>query len=385
MSYFSRTRETDDAFNYDPTNSIDGTTFHGYYGHNVNSLPNHYSIINDVVGNRHGINPMTHKSFDSTASRFSNFMFNGSLLTTNMYVLKETLFDINQTGLKTLSPDPSVANVTELGVDAFNKFHDQIPAETSLANFLYELRDIKGMIPKMERSITKTVSGNFLGYEFGIKPFISDIKKFISVADTVNKRLQYLRDTLGKTVPLSHSGKILNQGPTDLITWDALPGGWPGVYLTARLLNHTGTARFGAKLHQNLEGLSDLLSVPKGIAAALGLNNPAAIVWEAIPYSFVVDWFFHLQSRLNALAVQPFGGEWSLSDVCWSSKQEWLYEVIQDCSAAGTSGKIHLGFWRIVSYGRELGLPVSASFATSGLLTPKQQLLSLALIEQRRH
>lgn len=38
---------------------------------------------------------------------------------------------------------------------------------------------------------------------------------------------------------------------------------------------------------------------------SLGLTNPASVVWEVVPYSFVVDWFLPVGSYLSALGVIP--------------------------------------------------------------------------------
>lgn len=40
-------------------------------------------------------------------------------------------------------------------------------------------------------------------------------------------------------------------------------------------------------------------------ARAMGLTNPAAIAWEIVPYSFVVDWFVPVGSYLSAWGVIP--------------------------------------------------------------------------------
>lgn len=41
------------------------------------------------------------------------------------------------------------------------------------------------------------------------------------------------------------------------------------------------------------------------LARSLGLTNPAAVLWEIVPYSFVVDWFLPIGSYLSAVGVIP--------------------------------------------------------------------------------
>lgn len=62
-----------------------------------------------------------------------------------------------------------------------------------------------------------------------------------------------------------------------------------------------------------------------GFARQLGLTNPATVLWERLPYSFVVDWFIPIGSYLSLLGQIPYmKGRW-----CRTSSIRWT-----------TSGKI---------------------------------------------
>lgn len=53
--------------------------------------------------------------------------------------------------------------------------------------------------------------------------------------------------------------------------------------------------------------LEEALSAPR----SLGLMDPLSVIWEVIPYSFVVDWFLPIGSYLENLSVAPFlRGRW---------------------------------------------------------------------------
>jgi hypothetical protein len=39
------------------------------------------------------------------------------------------------------------------------------------------------------------------------------------------------------------------------------------------------------------------------VLGALGLNNPAGVLWEKLPYSFVIDWFLPVGNYLEALGL----------------------------------------------------------------------------------
>lgn len=53
-----------------------------------------------------------------------------------------------------------------------------------------------------------------------------------------------------------------------------------------------------------------LNSFPTALFSSLGLTNPAEIVWELVPYSFVVDWFLPIGDWLSAM-----GGDFGYSFV----------------------------------------------------------------------
>jgi hypothetical protein len=47
---------------------------------------------------------------------------------------------------------------------------------------------------------------------------------------------------------------------------------------------------------------------------ALGLENPASVAWEILPYSFVIDWFIPIGTYLDALNQIPkLNGRWCLT------------------------------------------------------------------------
>jgi len=349
--------------------------------------PTYYRFLSDVIGNPAGVNPAYQVVMNSTVSRVSNF-FNVDGASISQLDSYPVLLDPSLMHTNGMIVTPSAAQFSSWAIDAFNAFHDQIPREFSVGNFLYELRDIKGMIPKIESSISRTASSNFLAFEFGVKPFVGDVSKMLTLMVTVQKRLQYLRETAGKETSLYFSRKV--EEPTGPTTFN-LPqlqdfdsSGQGGALWKFRRVGYKGTFSASAKLLQNLEGLSDMSSSIKAYASALGLNNPLAIAWEAIPYSFVVDWFFKVGKLIDTLAIQPFGGEWTLRNTVSSFKDEYVYLVDQDFFPNIASTKVFAGQVSIRRFSRNVGLPVSSLFATDLTLTPKQQALSLALLNQLR-
>lgn len=365
------THHTDGAYN-DPFGELE-------------TVPRDFSVISDVVGSPGTYNPVYHYSFKGLfADPAESYDWGEGWAEHDIPPVVAHRPIAGDSIPRSLEPSqPSAATLSEWSVEAFNMFHDQIPTQVQLANFLYELRDIQGLIPKITKhSPIKTVSSNFLGLEFGWKPMIGDIKKILDLASTVDKRLKYLKETAGKTVTLKFERDMnLSQDPYSLVrSRDGSPRNFK-----YKRVSQKGTFLLTGKLKQNLEDLDGIGAHLKAFAAATGFNNPAAIVWEAIPYSFVVDWLFHLQGIIGTMAIQPFGGEWTISDVGYSVKQSATYLVYQSFLwPASSNVDVLLGTLDIKSYARKPGFPVVSLFITDGSLTPKQLALSLALLDQRR-
>lgn len=372
-----------------------GTELAWQSGVGLRLFPTTYSKITDVVGNRGGNNPVTQQSFYSSATNFSPWKRNG--LVDTAHVLFEGIwlplnsFSADFGEARAWTPVFSAATLSDWSLDAFNKFHDQVPTTVSLANFMYELKDMKGMIPSINRtSLTKTASNNFLAWEFGVKPFISDIKAIISLTDDVDKRIKHLIEQNQKSSDLSFNRSQVYEDPLThyLSIHDPNAGSGSQMDLEFKRLNAKSTFHAGAKLYQDLSDLSSSISMLKALTASGGFNHPARIIWNAIPYSFVVDWFFHVGKLLDSLTVQPFGGTYSVSDTSYSIKSEAMYKITQvhnnDTPADNLFNRFELGYLSCKSYIRRNGLPLSSVFLTDLTLSPTQLALSAAMLNQRR-
>jgi len=287
-----------------------------------------------------------------------------------------------------------------LCVTAFNKQIQQVPTATSVINFAIELIELKPIfksllkIPKHIRdgSLSKRVTGKhlsrrtpinvakggakaFLAAEFGWLPFISDIMTFIGTMDAITKRLDYLRKTKGKETTVRFVKEDAYQRPMGEIK---LMGDGPNsrehISLDAYQLDFISTW----KLFQDLEGLEDEWVKLRAAFAYLGVNNPAKIVWNAIPFSFLVDWVTPVSDWLEKAAVQPFGGTWNVYDVTSSVKE--VYDMSYNFYAkhGGTQGmvlRIHAEQYRRLPY-----LPITLGAVDFSQLSDTQQKLAAALV-----
>jgi hypothetical protein len=283
---------------------------------------------------------------------------------------------------------PPSTTLTSLGFQAFQSMNDQIPGSVSIANFIYELKDLKELLPNVleKKGAIGRANDTFLNANFGWRPLIGDLKKLSGIIDSINRRLDYLRSTRGKSTPVHfHRDSFWVNPKISLAVSDVEPFSAftvPDSKYVWRLAKHDVTFRASGTVYQRITGLDDASASWKALWASLGLNNPAKAIWNAYPYSFVADWFFPVDNWLSTKGLQPFTGEWSLYNVCYSVKEYAEIIPFHQCLYWDNTRKNKsLGKITMTRYTRRVGLPVSFDDAMS--LSNNQQALLLSLATAR--
>lgn len=295
-----------------------------------------------------------------------------------------------------------------LCLEAWNKLKTQVPTSVSLLNFIYELKDFKELGKSLSgaykvvngkstgKVITapfkgkrtgkklhqgaKAVNDTFLSYNFMWAPFVGDLVKLTQLADTVAKRMAFLRASRGKVVTIRFT-------KPDCYINDAL--GADSVFSESndwkryfKLIKYQCDFNVTAKLYQNLDGLDDAWADLRATIATLGINNPLKAAWNAIPFSFLVDWIGPFGSFLERAAVQPFYGTWDVFDITTSVRERGTIECHR---LAKPSGNV-IGSDELVTrtnidrYIRLVGLPQTLGAFDFTQLTQQQQKLFLSLV-----
>lgn len=279
-------------------------------------------------------------------------------------------------------PLPDQASVRQHALEAFNDFSAQVPTEVSIANFTWELREIGQLLPKISGNLSEDVASGFLNYNFGWAPLLGDLKKLGGILNTVQSRIQYLRDTYGKRTRVAYYRKdfYVPGGSLDheFYYYDTSP--W-----TLRRDKYRADFRANGYMYHELQGLDDAWTLVRGMVGALGLNNPLQIVWNALPFSFVADWLGRFGAQFERFALKPFVGEWTIADTTHSINEYCKFRVLQNFHHAGNP-EVDCGWIAVHRYQRGIGLPIELSLETFGGLTVDQQKLLLALsVGQMKH
>lgn len=132
-----------------------------------------------------------------------------------------------------------------------------------------------GVASKPSRLSEKDISGRWLELQYGWLPAISDVYEAAKAYESLTSDSRVSR--VSASVNRQYQIDVSNS---------------PSNYSVL------GTRREGIRI---IYEMSEQLTT----ARSLGLTDPASVLWEIIPYSFVVDWFIPIGSYLENLNTIP--------------------------------------------------------------------------------
>jgi hypothetical protein len=257
----------------------------------------------------------------------------------------------------------------ELASEALAFMTPRINEGTSLVNFIIELKDFKRMVSprqfRLERKysalrlmrdprhreqfrqeLIRKLTGAHLNASFGIVPFVSDIFQMHDDLTSLSARLSRLKRFAGtpqtrhyrRYLPMpdgspSTRDRKVDIKPSYLVSWPdpylgdgafvaqnrnhATSGGKPSVVRWAEWVQrpvYHATMRyiytlphmseFGEKVAVHLDNL--------------GIRLDPSIIWNAIPFTFLVDWVVDVSSFLRSFARDNFPITTTVRDFCHS-------------------------------------------------------------------
>jgi hypothetical protein len=131
-----------------------------------------------------------------------------------------------------------------------------------------------GAKPKTSKLKSKDISGRWLELQYGWLPTLGDTFEAVKAYESITN----YRGTTFKAT-LKTSG-------------DYEASGSPGLY------------KFPGRYKTTVRLIAELSEIPSPLRG-LGLADPLSVVWEVIPYSFVVDWFLPIGTFFENLAIIP--------------------------------------------------------------------------------
>lgn len=212
---------------------------------------------------------------------------------------------------------------TEIGLSAYRKWNNSgkfFSGSYSLLNFLIELKDMRGLlkpliyhrlefrrfIRRLKKGVTfaeaiRLLASGYLTYSFSIAPFIRDLQ-------SIYKHLINFTSIWDKFVAYEGLLQTYNLVRKDLALLPPTNIGTTVCSLTGAGIPFTGIRRhvkseYKAYLAYTYQapGLESKWAPIKAFLDAQGIRFDAGIVWEAIPFSFVVDWFLNTEDVFSEI------------------------------------------------------------------------------------
>lgn len=285
----------------------------------------------DVVGNRSGVNPWDYQSQDTYL-----WTVNGQNKVSNSLAwLYNDYPGGSATGFPPWAdgaPSLSRALVSALARTNPNRAKVDTPV------FLFELRDIPRMIRDWGndilvaknwlfteldthghlidlRTAPRRIANNYLAYQYGIAPFISDLQKMLDVVGSVDKKLSELKH-LKQGSSRRHATVFNAEKSENRVTRYI-----SGLYQESNSFSSYFIQTKKVWVSVNWKPLNPS-SLPKtddelrelARRLAFGWEFSLAQLWEAMPWSWLFDWFGNIGDIFNA-SRNTIPCEWSESAI----------------------------------------------------------------------
>jgi hypothetical protein len=322
---------------------------------------------------------------------------------------------------------PAPPDLTSLIASSLQTMLPRIKAELSSVNSTIELKDfasLEGTIRNIDKlqvgllrkkrafkniaHILRVAADVYLQAKFNILPLISDVNGVYRSLANIEKRINALVSRAGKLqvkhfrVPLtdlrgsqeSESGRTVGSfrrigGEADLSSYSTADN---------ERTVQVDASEFHAQIQFNYHYSVYQLEHARVLALldAWGLNINPQIIWNAIPWSFVVDWLVGVGQWLGTTRIGHMDPQINIMQYLWSVRRSrritvtsritsrLYYPDTGDATTAPLEGITHPVVFES-AYRRQSGLPSVSLLTTSGLNSTEFTLGAALAITRRRH
>lgn len=192
----------------------------------------------------------------------------------------------------------------------------------ALPNFLLDLDDIPGLVKLWRKNLglAKNVAGGYLNYKFGWKPIMADIQSTFEALISTRNKIALFEQSCNLLFHRSKAMLETTQSKSGANTYSAETQTTWKVTLKQSCIAHIVYRALP------LQAVGALDRQIRGYLDALGFELNPAIVWDAIPFSFVVDWFFDVGGFLEGFKIDALELPISLVDSYLQYKEELVVE-----------------------------------------------------------
>jgi hypothetical protein len=165
----------------------------------------------------------------------------------------------------------------------------------SLPNFLLELDDVGKLFQVWKKNVgtVRNIAGAHLNYSFGWVPTIGDIRNMTDAIQNVMDRIAAFEKSANQ---VRNSHRILSKTSLtksgNFVYSTNHKCYWSGTKITTK----TAGLVFRPQPFQVTRGYKLML---RAYLDALGFELNPRIIWDALPFTFILDWFFGIGSWLE--------------------------------------------------------------------------------------
>lgn len=170
------------------------------------------------------------------------------------------------------------------------------------------------------KTASKLVAEKRLSYKFGWSPTVGDVASFVSGITSLKKRLDAFKINVGKELSFTKTIEKVEEGKSGQFNYLSdihQKVNWDGI------LN--GKVQYHAKyVPQPLAAIGPLDEAIRGYMDTFGVELNPQILWDAIPFSFVLDWFLGVGKFLSRFKVDALTLPILMTDSAVSYKEEYI-------------------------------------------------------------
>jgi hypothetical protein len=226
----------------------------------------------------------------------------------------------------------------------------------------------------------KVCADAYLQEKFNVGPLISDIMGCVNTLKSVRGKVDKLRREAGTMRKRYYVRSLVDTYPDIVhIGSQDLNAAYYVVQdkiASYRTHCHSSLAKFVVSMSYkyDLPHMSEQEMLVKAYLDSLGVNLNPAIIWNAIPWSFVVDWVLGIGQFLDQFKARNIEPTVHIQSCCWSFHHK------RQVSFNGGVGGTQIAYWDEDSYLREPTFPGLSSIRSSGLsLTESSLAAALAV------
>lgn len=182
---------------------------------------------------------------------------------------------------------------------ALARINPSVP-NIQIGTFLWELREFPKMLYQLGHALTKPrgsdVPGSYVAYQFGWAPLVSDLKTLINLASEIEKKESSFNKAQGTK---RMRGTLENRKWVDAVNASLTLDNKSHTIKTSR--EWTSKTWYVAKWKNSADVPSFATDgMLERFGRALGSHQPMSAIWNALPWSWLIDYFANVGTYLEA-------------------------------------------------------------------------------------